>query len=262
MNSSRDRSPGADRQRPIERSLQQENWISRAVPPEWLLDVDAPNEARNVDRLQGDSEMLLQLQLAGYEGKVWAYFSDVLARYGFAVVRAWLMRGVMVQKCREKRLKGLPQNGLGPLPADDASELAGEIVAVAIHFFRERVLRPNRWDPRGGASLRSFFVGQCLIQFPSVYRRWRAEGGRGPEEPVEAVPDEPNDEDPERTAMQRLEIDNALSDIDDRTAQVLRLYAEDVPQEEIAERVGGDMTVRAVHAILYRHRKRQQRKGA
>lgn len=257
MHSRRDPSPGAGHAL-TERSLQQGDSASEPVPPEWLIEVDAADEARDVDRLQGDSDLLLQLQLASYEGEVWDYFSEVLARYGFAVVRAWLMRGVMVQKCKEKGLQGLPRNGMGQLPYDEAAEVAGETVAVAIHNFRERVLRRNLWDPRRGASLRTFFVGQCLIQFPSVYRRWRDEDARKREDPLEET-DEASHDDPEQTAVQRAEVDNALAEVDDRTAQVLRLYADDVPQEEIAERIGGGMTARAVHGILYRHRKRQRR---
>jgi hypothetical protein len=34
------------------------------------------------------------------------------------------------------------------------------------------VLRRQRWDYRKGASLRTYFIGQCLSRFANVYRRW------------------------------------------------------------------------------------------
>jgi DNA-directed RNA polymerase specialized sigma24 family protein len=40
-----------------------------------------------------------------------------------------------------------------------------------VHFRRD-VLIPRKWDYRRGATLRTFFVGQCLIRFANVYRRW------------------------------------------------------------------------------------------
>lgn len=260
MDSSRDRSSRAGRP-PAEPSLQPDDWTPTTAPPGWLIDVDAASEARDLDRLQGDTDMLLQLQLAGYTGRTWAYFSRVLARYGFAVLRAWMLRGLMLKKCKEKGLRGLPRNGLGHLSMPDIEELAGETVAVAIYYFRERVLVANGWDPRRGASLRTFFIGQCLIQFPSVYRRWRAESSHPHEDVVEEVPDKANRDDPAGTVVNRTQIDEALAALDDRTAQVLRLFAEDMHQHDIARRSG--LTLRAVEAILYRHRQRQnQRKGA
>lgn len=235
------------------------------MPQGWLRDAEDAEATRDLDRLVADSEMLLQLQLEGYEGKAWDYFSDVLARYGYAVLFAWLVRGTMLAKCKEKRIRGLPPE-LGPIYGDDAAELAGEVVAVAIHYFRKTVLKRHRWDPKGGASLRTFFIGQCLIRFPDVYRPWRKEAGR--DIPTENVvcDDRDSPDDLEITVVQRIEIDQALREIDERTGQVLRLLADGLTQKEIArtmaEQNGEPMSAKAVEAILYRHRRRQQRKGA
>jgi hypothetical protein len=62
---------------------------------------------------------------------------------------------------------------------DDALELSCETVAEAIRCFRERVLIPGKWDPTRKASLRTFFVGQCILQFPNIYRRWNTEQSLG-----------------------------------------------------------------------------------
>jgi hypothetical protein len=266
MEDSRDRTRRAAGP-PHERPLQPDEWTLSDVPPSWLVDADTSKEARDVDRLQGDADMLLQLQLERYRGRAWNYFADVLARYGYAVLLSWAGRGLLLQKCREKGIRGLPRE-IGPLDPDDAVELASETVAVAIHFFRTSVLMRNRWDPEGGASLRTFFIGQCLIRFPDVYRIWRKEQRDPARERVraEADPNEPAGDDPARTALQRVEADEALEDLDPRTATVLRLSAQDLPQEEIARelerRTGQPVTAKSVEAILYRHRRRQKRKGA
>ncbi len=60
-------------------------------------------------------------------------------------------------------------------------ELAAESVATALRVFHRYALVGEGWSAEGGASLRTFFVGDCLRAFPTVYRRWCAEQGK--EEP-------------------------------------------------------------------------------
>ncbi len=52
--------------------------------------------------------------------------------------------------------------------------MAGEVVTVALAPFRDEVLLPGLWDPAKGASLTTYFVGQCILRFPNVYRSWLA----------------------------------------------------------------------------------------
>jgi DNA-directed RNA polymerase specialized sigma24 family protein len=42
----------------------------------------------------------------------------------------------------------------------------------ALDAFLEKVLKPNAWHPEGGASLKTFFIGQCCFQFTNVYKKW------------------------------------------------------------------------------------------
>jgi hypothetical protein len=85
---------------------------------------------------------------------------------------AWLRQGAIIGKCRE-RGAGLPEPPLGALSRPDvAGELAAETVAKALNTFRNTVLIPGRWNPARGASLKTFFIGQCLIRFPNIYRAW------------------------------------------------------------------------------------------
>lgn len=52
---------------------------------------------------------------------------------------------------------------------DTIMGLARETAAAALHFFRFKVLMKGKWDAAKGASLATFFVGQCRLQFANVY---------------------------------------------------------------------------------------------
>lgn len=263
MELSRDRNKRADGP-PAERPLQRAD-PGEAVPVDWLVDAhfDGSAEARRLADLvrAGDSELLLQLQLESYTGPVWEVFCDVVVRYAVTVLRSWLRRGLMAQRLAEKRLRGRPRD-LGQIPDPEAEELAGETVAVALISFRDKVLKANRWDPRKGASLRTYFIGHCLARFIDVWAAREAERKRSPWEPL------PDDADqrltcdgPERQVVIEEEISEGLGDLDERTATVVRLYAQGYRHAEIAERIGNGTTAKAVERIWARHRERQ-RKGA
>lgn len=43
-------------------------------------------------------------------------------------------------------------------------------MVAALIYFRDKVLMTHRWQASGGASLGTFFIGQCLYQFANIYR--------------------------------------------------------------------------------------------
>jgi hypothetical protein len=267
----RDRGPGAAGSGASKRPLQREEAAERrawAESIDALVDFERTKEAGDLDRLAADQEVVLQLQLAGYEGPKWDYFANVLAAYGFSVIRAWLIRGVMVQRCLANNVRrGLPRGRLaGPLSPDDAVELASEIVAESINSFRDQVLKRNLWDPGRGAgraaSLKTFFVGQCLIRYPDVMRRWRTEQEKWGQvdlrdvEPEQYVaPDRPDKE-----VVAALNLEEARASVDPRTLRVLELQSDGYQQQEIADVMGHGMTRKMVEAILYRHRQRVRKR--
>jgi hypothetical protein len=58
---------------------------------------------------------------------------------------------------------------------DDRQELAMEVVARALVFFREHALVAGKWTPTGGANITTFFAGACIAVFPNVCRAWLKE---------------------------------------------------------------------------------------
>lgn len=144
------------------------------VPESWLMDPETLSLAENVDRLAGDADLVTDLELAGYVGRDWEVFATEIAKYGIGVITGWMYRGLILARCKERGHGGLPPLERRFEP-DEIEELAGETVAKALHHFRRDVLIPHKWDPNRGATLRTYFVGQCLLRFSNIYRRWRGQ---------------------------------------------------------------------------------------
>lgn len=128
-----------------------------------------------LDRMLGDKDLLLRLQLSGYAEKYWDPAAWEFARYGLDVMRAWCRNGRIFTEVYRKTHHELrrPDDQFD----DDAVEtLATDTVVAAIDGFLEHVLKKNRWDPSGGASLKTYFIGQCCFQFSNAFKSWwRAE---------------------------------------------------------------------------------------
>lgn len=135
---------------------------------------DEKDDAAHIDRLAADAELVRILREQGFAGPDYNYAARELVRYGVAVLTRWLLTEEVYPILLTRFRIGLER----PRPAlqkDEALSLAGEVVAVALHHFRADVLIPNKWTPSKGASLTTFFVGQCLLRLPNVHRRWLRE---------------------------------------------------------------------------------------
>jgi DNA-directed RNA polymerase specialized sigma24 family protein len=135
---------------------------------------DEDPAARRLRLLTADRALVDQLMLQGYAGPEWVRFARALAEYGYPIMRGWVFTDAIFLRCAEKGIGQLPRTNRR-FDAADAAEIAGETVAEAIRRFRDRVLIPGKWDMTRGASLNTFFVGQCILRFPNVYRRWYRE---------------------------------------------------------------------------------------
>jgi hypothetical protein len=134
-----------------------------------IEEYDEPKEVPHADVALRD-----RLQTDGCAGRLWERTAVVLARYGWSVMSAWLSTGLIAQKCREKgRGVDLPEDW----STEDREDLVAESVAQGIEMFRQALLA-DRWKPERGASLRTYFLGGCVLAFPNVLRRWRGERRR------------------------------------------------------------------------------------
>lgn len=202
-------SPGASAA-PGSRAIQLDD---DAILDAWIDDLESTDSTASeagdeVDRLFADRRVVTMLRAQSFEGPLWEEFANVLAAYGYAVIRAWIRDGKIYGKCREKGVKSdlTPLDPNGPNFPLIVEELACDTVGEAIARFRDRVLIPGKWNPdkagpRGAASLRTYFIGQALFTFADLYRDWRARHIDQPEptDPVEIEPKRDDEaSDPER----------------------------------------------------------------
>lgn len=234
------------------------------VPPRnaaleaWTVAEDLTN-AERIDRLAADRDLIEGFTAAGFAGADWDFFENELARYGLAVIRAWLRRGLMRQKCAEKRIPAvdLPAGARGDEMA--IQSLAGETVADAIRRFRDEVLIPGVWDPDKGASLRTFFIGQCLRRYPNAHQQWARhelpQGADHPEVELDAVASLGRVRGVEDDAIRSYTASLMLRDASsERAARCLVMDACGYSNASIAADLG--MTVDAVSSLLKRERAR------
>ncbi len=239
-------------------------------------DHDDHDAHARAERLAEDQQLLEALKRDGFQGRLWKRFVDRLARYGFEIIRVWVLNMRIVPEAAKKGVKGVRGSGPDgrPFTKDAADQLAADTVEAAIRAFRRKVLIPGRWSPTGGASLNSYFLGQCLFEFPNAYRRWRHANRPRPEESLYVQVDDDDDDDDSMTGVlvqpvdlsptsdsarvvqARDEVLYALKDVvqSDRDQVIVALRAAGYTEREIADML--DMTLKAVEGALYRLHKR------
>jgi|HubBroStandDraft_5_1064220.scaffolds.fasta_scaffold44529_2 hypothetical protein len=136
-------------------------------------------QAQNAQRRLQDRVWLDEVTALGFTGPLFEVYWQELAAYGVAVTMAWTRTGRISARCKAmgRPLQFSIEFGRG-LSRDDRIEIAVETVARALNFFLDQVLKPGKWDHRRGASLKTYFVGACLLQFPNVFAVWASEQKR------------------------------------------------------------------------------------
>jgi DNA-directed RNA polymerase specialized sigma24 family protein len=231
------------------------------VDDSWLLDFDS-NVTEYMRRLETDRSIITELRAGGFVGIHYNYFATEIAKYGIAVMTAWIRTHQIFEKIRQRGRGGLTEpQGDQLRDQETATELAMETVATALENFRTYVLIPGKWDPAKGASIRTYFIGQCLIQFSNIYRRWYRETfERMPWEHLanEAQLSARGYEHVESVVADQIGVDDVLSKVKkDRTREILVLRGAGHSHEEIAARL--EITVKTVEMTIRNERIRQLR---
>lgn len=241
------------------KDLDDQSGIGDRPEIETWLSWDRDELGDRVDRLGGDREVYRDLRASKFAGRKQAIFDDALARYGFAVIGAWISKGVMEQKCREKpQLRDLHELEGIDLTPRDIEELTMDTVAAAVEGFRTNVLETGKWDPKKGAALRTYFIGQCQFKYRDVARRWKRQRRDLHFDPAsETVPGRFTHSvlgDPEMDIIQTESISELLKPVtraDARTA--LAMKGHQYSNQQIAEELG--TTPKSVEGMLRRARK-------
>lgn len=237
--------------------------IESEIQPEDLQTSADEQALRDIRRCQ-DQAWLDEVRAASFTGPMFELYWEELMRYGMAVMLSWTRTGKIIGECKKKnRPLERPEHGPGHWSYTDRLELAGETVAIALKYFLEKVLKPGKWHYEGGAALRTFFVGACLLQFPNVYNRWareqhrwdEAHDGRATLEGVETqwVTGDLIWKDPTGNAVLRQDtVRRILADVKNPKARtaIKMVIIDGAKHEEVAEALG--VTVRAVEGYIYR----------
>ncbi|QPS60673.1 RNA polymerase sigma factor [Corynebacterium minutissimum] len=196
------------------------------------------------ERLAGDRELYEVLREQGFQGRDYDDFEIEIMGYGFACIKKWIMTKELLAKCREK-LDFVPNDEdvrLDLLTPDEVEEIAEDIVVESVLVFREHALVGGKWSPSGGASLKTFFVGRCLMEACKVLKRRARELKRTARYIQEVEENEllqlPSREMPLET---QFELDDELRHItgllSDKELEVARLRADGLSAREIADRL-------------------------
>lgn len=246
---------------PVQRSVP----ADRHVPESWLHEREHLERAERLDRLAADYDLVTSLAWTRFQGPDYDRFATELARYGLAVIGGWIRRGLILARCRERGYGGLPE----PPPnafddPDTVNELANETVAKALHHFRTDVLLTRRWDHRKGASLRTFFIGQCLIRFANIYRQWhKTESRRSYAITDHATLDaleRGRAAGPEDQVIDLAQVQQALETIKNPAVRrALVLFAAGVSHQEIGQQLG--VSEKAVERMIANERTRMRKRG-
>ncbi|MFB4317813.1 RNA polymerase sigma factor [Actinomadura sp. 21ATH] len=205
-------------------------------------------------RLKADRQLVEFLAAKGFGGPAYHAFANEMARYGIAVLQAWLRSGLIFVKCAEVGIRLPP-----PLDwsREDQFELTLETVARAMNRLH-RHLVAGKWDADRGAGLKTYFIRGCVYQFTEPYRAWHRSLDQWDQRPAE--PDErlmESSPGPEEIAVIRDQARQALRNLGDARLQaVVVLAADGYEYAEIAEVLGDGTTARSVEGLLYRHRRR------
>jgi DNA-directed RNA polymerase specialized sigma24 family protein len=237
--------------------------VSAAGLPEDLSELEDSDEAArhaadSLDRRMADLDLRNDLAHEQFAGPRWRRFEADLVRYGHAVLMAWMATGEIFSQCRKKSCyPGAPPE---QWTREDRTGIANDTVAAAVEAFRVRALIGKRWDPTAGATLKTYFIGSCILQFPNHFRRWRTEEQtwnrlRRLEPGADELAHGRHVDAAEETVITRLTCEAAFDAIpDDRTKLAVLYRSMEYTVTEIAELL--DTTPKAVEMLLRRQRRR------
>jgi hypothetical protein len=222
--------------------------------------------AELLERRLADHALLQRLRDDRFEGDDYDALADALARYGIAVLQAWMHSGYIFAFVAKRGFKLTPSAlELEQLRQDPTlrTELAIMTVARALVFFRKYALVGGRWNLEGGANLTTYFIGACMFVFPNEFRKSRRDKQRWrKQDDLDSFTYSANvraSTDPANIAVSAIAADEQLMAMDDRTRAIVRLRMEGYTFLEIRELLD-EKSERAIEGVLYRLRKAQEKR--
>jgi DNA-directed RNA polymerase specialized sigma24 family protein len=238
-----------------------------------LTEPDPARQAAEARLAEADlvERVLFEIKLGSkYEGPAHRQLFEDLWIYAWPVIKAFLRTNRMNQLVRRYLQHGYGYVSISPedmvvLHQSEAERdaLALDVIAIAVESFRKRAIVRRQWSPTGGASLRTWFIGTCAINFPRAYERWSRDRAdrvtrvaKRHELDLDAVGTEfqRRASDPSVIVTSRSDLQALIDRAQPTTKLILGLLMEGHTQAEIAAELG--LTVRAVEGRIYRFRAR------
>lgn len=205
----------------------------------------AATAGERIDRREGDRDLIATLEACGFTGRDYDEVAAELARYAVNVLSAWCYRGEILWRAGQKTRFPLPSEPWADALLADVEDVVNDTIIDALEHFRSDVLIPGKWTPGGGASLKTYFIGQCLFRFCNVYKRWHrgasadfAHAGGDAAEFEEWLVDD-RLRSPESVSADRDEVDRVLGPMPDKLQRAFVMHAvEGLSVEETADQLG------------------------
>lgn len=208
---------------------------------------DRSTEAEYLDRLAGDADLILRLQLTRFDRSSddWRAVASALIGYGYDVFRSWFGTGKIHAMLKQKNVHGRQAlAGYGLQPGEE-HDLAADLMLDVVDRFREK-LASGAWRPDGGASLKTFFVTFCLFNIPRVFKASTRDQSRSVVTAPESVPSATVAGGEARVEM-RLIVEQELRKMPERTRRMFELQNNGLELKAIAAKLGTtEPTVRSV----------------
>lgn len=125
-----------------------------------------------IGRRLADQLVVQAILEEGLHGPRHQALEDMLIRYAVPVLRKLVADGRIAS--RAGRL-GRPPGSPGTLPElaeADREELVRDMVADALPVFTRAVFVEQHWTSARQASLKTYFVNACILQFAQLHRKW------------------------------------------------------------------------------------------
>lgn len=261
--------PGGDHQEsgPRDSHLADESSsLPQELSAEALRELEAEEGDGSVlERLAADAAIVRFLRDEGFAGARTERVRLELMAGAYQVVYGWVRSGKIFAVCARKGIRARRNDGdTAPWDDQDCEDLAVDAVLKGWELFAERGLRRGQWDPSRGASLATYFVGACLLQFNAVYNAWwrtrvmccaieaetinaEVEAGRARLIAQRSHPD------PADLVALSDEAERELDRLPERLQPIVVRMAAGLSRAEAARELG--MTEKAVERAFHRHRR-------
>jgi DNA-directed RNA polymerase specialized sigma24 family protein len=213
-----------------------------------------------LDSLGGDFDdaaLAKRLTKEGFDSQLGRMVEDILARFGLAVMRAWIGSRTVIWQRVNRLLPAFQRPAHVHWSSEQGEEFALDAVADGLERFAERLIS-GRWSPEGGASLMAYFINGCVLAFATEFRRFARMDLPADLTLLHEVP--ARTAGPDDIAVMRDQIARARTQTGDSVMDIIALGEQGYTQPQIATLLG--LTLKQVETRLGRWRRRTTMGGA